>query len=95
VKCRASVNEGAGALFIWTSSLWRSHELAWALKCIVMAWMQSVLSGIPHLEIHDGAVVDLILERRPPASSPGGTGSTAWLEVAGVVLTSGERIRCR
>lgn len=91
--------------------------------------VQSVLRQTTHLEVHDGAVVDLILERSPPAASAGallggssggdavssgggarggvsdpqqaqrdaqcGDGSCGDVAVAGVVLASGERIRCR
>ncbi|GAB4819392.1 hypothetical protein N2152v2_006438 [Parachlorella kessleri] len=84
--------------------------------------IQGIMGGIPHLEIHDGAVVDLILKRRGGASSSSSSSSmerlsskldpdcsfqsgaqraqhtercSAPLEVAGVVLASGERVRCR
>ena len=73
--------------------------------------VQGLLAGVPNLHIHDGAVVDLLVEQRPagsastaPSSSGGGSSSSSSSSpagggggpaVAGVVLASGERILCR
>jgi tRNA uridine 5-carboxymethylaminomethyl modification enzyme len=50
--------------------------------------VQRLLAAVPRLQVHDGAVVDLLVEQRPR----GGDGGPA---VAGVVLAGGERILCR
>ncbi|PRW56803.1 tRNA uridine 5-carboxymethylaminomethyl modification enzyme [Chlorella sorokiniana] len=73
--------------------------------------VQGLLATVPNLEVHDGAVVDLIVEQRPAASSSSSSGSSASFAgsssssgdsppssgpaVAGVGLASGERIACR
>jgi hypothetical protein len=63
--------------------------------------LQEAMRSVPGMEIHDGAVVDLILDDRP---APGGAaasqehgapGVPAAPAVAGVVLASGERVACR
>lgn len=56
---------------------------------VLYKWaVQRMLGGVPGLAIHDGAVVDLLVEPRPSGGGPGPV-------VAGVVLASGERILCR
>lgn len=68
--------------------------------------VQELLRGTSNLEIHDGAVVDLLVEDRPSPSRPstatsatttsnGSSGGSGGPAVAGVVLASGERILCR
>ena len=64
--------------------------------------VQSLLAAVPGLEVHDGAVVDLLVERRPAAAAAEATVATGEAGeaaggpvVSGVVLASGERIRCR
>lgn len=64
------------------------------------AEMQAQLAGMLNLEIVDGAVVDLILDHRPPHSAvldgadASSSSSGARPAVAGVVLSSGEHIQC-
>ncbi|KAI7840665.1 hypothetical protein COHA_005587, partial [Chlorella ohadii] len=72
--------------------------------------VQGLLASVPNLEVHDGAVVDLIVQQRPTASSSSSSSSSAGASesnysssggsssgpaVAGVVLANGERIACR
>ncbi|KAK3287188.1 hypothetical protein CYMTET_5292 [Cymbomonas tetramitiformis] len=52
--------------------------------------MQALISQVPGLEVHDGAVADLWLRSLPSCTS-----TEATHEVEGVVLNSGERIRAR
>lgn len=58
--------------------------------------MQRLMAGVSNLQVHDGAVVDLLVEQRPSSSSGGSSlGGDSRPAVAGVVLASGERILCR
>ena len=50
--------------------------------------VQALLRQVPHLEVHDGAVVDLLMGPGPAG------GSTSGPAVVGVVLASGEVLRC-